>query len=363
MDKKILDKMYDAFPDSEIFEEKEEFDTFLVGDGSAHLIKNSQSNSFDSASQLSGVNSIGDLFKESKEQSLEVVNDLADFDQDEIEVKMELGDYFYKVKKDFLDKFQFIQQKSKLFKGRPIRERDLVINNDDSYLLHYVEEKGNRSKQVLSALAQLSACKDMGFSEVQFYQIDDCPLCKAFQRTIHDVSKLISTIGSGQDFIHKGCFCEFVPVIRSRNQFKEIQNGLTLSAYIGKVYFNKLPLEFVDLMTDELVAQLDYEEVWFVDFAELKLKNWKGFKIGDEDVVLDLGQTLWVRDNYILNYSPYDFLLSWIDSSKRKIPDKSEIDLDNQEIMYLNGKRVVERDGSYIEVDTGEVISLFEGGE
>ena len=363
MTKKIIEKMYESFPDKESFDPSQEFDSFLVGDGSAHLIGKSGRNINKSINQLTGIESISDLQEESADLPYQVVDDLEKFDFPIIKIEGSVEDFFYKKKKEYLDKFGFLEVKSKSLRGRPILERDLVVNNDDGYLLHYMEGHGFCSVQTISALAQLSACKDMGFSEVKFSQVDNCPLCIAYDGSVHKVSNLISKLGSGQDLIHGGCSCEFIPVIRNRDQFKDIQDGLTLSAYIDKVYFKRLPLEFVDLITSDLVRRIPYEEVHFIDLGNLKREDLKLVSVGKEDVVIDMGDSLWINQNYVLNYSPFDFLKLWLDSLEVKtveVNGKSESD---QEVLYLNGRRVVSRGSDYVDVKTGEVVSLFEGDE
>lgn len=361
MDNKLIEKMYESFPDSETFDESQDFDAFLVGDGSAHLIKQSGGRSNNSSNQLTGINSVRDLYETTNEVLTELEDDMAEFSQDPIPVDIAYDDFLFAKKKEYLDKFGFLQERSKLFKGRPIRERDLVINNDDGYLLHYMESHNFCSKQNLAALAQLSACKDMGFNEVKFSQVDGCPLCIAYEGAIYQVSDLISRFGSGQAFIHEGCFCEFIPVIRSRKPFENIQDGLTLSAYIGKVYFKRLPLEFVDFITPELVERIPYEEVSFVNFDELGEEASNLVKVKFGDVVLDLDNSIWIHENYASNYSPFDFLVSWLDSLKVKPVEVTCEGSDSQDILYLNGRRVRERDGNYIDIETGEVVSMTEG--
>ena len=362
MDKDVIQKMYDSFPDEEVFDPDKEVDTFLVGDGSAHLMKGVQTRNYNSSQQLTGVNSLGDLYRKPDESQVEVQDDLHEFAQEEVPIKVEPDVYLFSKKKAYLDQFGFLAEKSKQFAGRPIRERDLVLNEEDGYLLHYMESHDNISRQRLSALAQLSACKDMGFQDVKFYQVDDCPMCRAYHGTVHKVADLISRFGSGQDFIHEGCFCEFIPIIADREQFKDIQNGLTLSAYIEEVYFECLPLEFVDFMTPEVVKAIPYKRVVFRNFDHLEEKDVKRYKVTERDVVIDLGESLWVRNTYILHASPLDFLMAWLNDLNTKTEDLAPTPSDSEDVFYLNGRKVVEKSGNYVDVETGEIVSLL-GGE
>lgn len=362
MTKDVIQQMYASFPDGDVFDPEQAEDLFLVGDGSAHLMRKVQTARHNSSEQLTGINSVNDLrkVKEAEEFRYVVQDDLSSFAQEATPLSNP-EEYLFTSKRECLDKFGFLEEKSKQFVGRPIRERDLVLNEDDSYLLHYMEGQGYINKQAVWALAQLSACRDMGFSEVKFAQLDGCALCEAYNGTVYKVSDLISRLGSGQYLSHEGCFCDFIPVITDRRPFKDIQNGLTLSAYIGEVYFERLPLEFVDFMTDNLIRKIPYKRVVFQNFNGLKGEDIERYEITNEDVIIDLGETLWIRDNYILSYSPFDFLNSWLSCMNEKPIKLEDESLSEGDIFYLNGKKVIERSGSYIDIETGEVISLLGG--
>ena len=86
----------------------------------------------------------------------------------------------FKIKKDIFSLFGYLAHKSIQVSGRPVRERDLVLSSDDSYLLSYLEGEGKGIYNIVNALAQLSAYQEMGFSEVKFHRVDECPLCKVF---------------------------------------------------------------------------------------------------------------------------------------------------------------------------------------
>lgn len=340
MDTDLINGIYAQFPENDYFDSSIQFDAFLVGEGSNQIFMKKPSKSF------------FESFSDESDTKLEVIHDFDLFAVEDSEVE-DYEELFFQLKKNCLNQFNFIEEKSKRLKGVPVKEKDLVLNSDDSYLLYHLKTQGNVTRHTLEAIASLSACLDMGIPEVKFYEMDGCALCKAYDGTIFSVKDLISRIGARRLVIHAGAKYNFIPVIRDRKVFDHIQNGFTLSAYIDDVYFRHLPLEFVEFITTDLVQRLSYKEVCFIDFDVLS-SIVPNLNIESDEVVLSQGDFLFVKNSYVFNYSPYDFLINWLNS---KVDDSSVIDnFEDDEVLYLNGYRVVERNGKYIDVQTNEVV-------
>ena len=356
-----IKRLYDSLPANDDFDESVNFDSFLVGDGSAQLMKkSSKDRSQNSSNQLMGIFDVGDLVNSKEDEcEIEAKDDLDEFAIDPIPVDSPVEDYFFSIKKKYFDLFDYLIEKSKQLVGRPIRERDLVLNNDDSYLLKYIESHEYVSDQLLNQLAQLSACKDMGFVRVVFYpkeSLDNCPLCKAHKGTVYYTNDLLNKIGSGEDFIHEGCACTFIPVLQNRKELAHIKYGLTLTAYVGDVYFERLPIEYANFLSVGLLNALAGCKVCFVDFSDEK--KIEELELSPDDVVVESGDSIYVRDSYLGSFSPLDFLEQWVFGEETRIMDVSEDS--SEEVFYLNGVKVVERNGKYMD-ESGNIVDLFGG--
>ena len=343
MSKDFINGIYGQFPENDFFDSSVQFDSFLTGDGSnqIYLKKEPKQSFFES-------------FTESGEFGFDIINDLDQFAVSDFLVE-DFEDFFFKCKKEYLTRFNFLEEKSKKLQGVPVRERDLVLNSDDSYLLHHVKSQSCHFKFILEALAHLSACLDMGVDEVKFFSVDDCPLCEAYEGTVFSVKDLISRIGSNKLVLHAGAQYNFVPVIRDRKYFGHIQNGLTVSAYIDQVFFRNLPLEWVDFITSDLVFKIPNKEVCFIDF-EILSSMVPTLEVESDEVVLSYEDFLFVRNTYVLNYSPYEFLINWLDSKDDSDLKKLE-SVNDQEVLYLNGRKVMEHNGKYVDIQTKEIVN------
>jgi hypothetical protein len=352
MDKaKVIEELYESFPDEDIFDANQSFDNFLVGEGSRKWMDKINPKRGRFLDQLIGVFSLSDLKEKSEEETFEVmVNDLGEFEKEEILVENP-EEYFFNIKKRILDKYEFIKEKSKEFAGRPMRERDLIISNNDSYLLKYIENQGWNHQHIIDMLAQLSAYEDIGLKDVVFHSIDDCPLCLAKEGTYYSISDLMSRIGAGQDLTHRGALCRFAPVFRSRSK-----DEFTISAYIGDIYFKNFPIEFEEFVTDDLLESIGRQfKVHFIDFNKLEdIDPGTVVRVVSDNIIE-------VHNGYIDRFSPLDFLKEWVKSEKVLVESDKDFKVsEDQEFFYLNGKKVVEKNGNYIDVDTGNIVELSE---
>ena len=113
----FMNNISDQFPENDHFDPKVQFDSFLIGEGSNQIfIKEPSRNFFES-------------FTDTDEFNVNIVNDLDQFSVTDSLVE-DFEDFFFKTKKEFLDRFNFIEEKSKRLYGVPIRERDLVLSSE-----------------------------------------------------------------------------------------------------------------------------------------------------------------------------------------------------------------------------------------
>ncbi|HUV58775.1 MAG TPA: hypothetical protein VMW09_01530 [Desulfatiglandales bacterium] len=344
--KTTLEEIYNQLPDEEPLLD---FDAFLIGDGSAKLMQGIDKR-VSKSRQLIGINSTKDLDNLSKKEEFKKsVDDIDKFDSfPEFLSEDKVFDLFLTKKKEIFDYYGYLSIKSQAFKGRPVLEKDLVVSKDDRYLLSYILEKELNEISIIKSLAQLLAYKELGVLRVIFRGLDGCALCNAYNGNTFNVESLISKLSSGESIAHRYCTCAFIPIFNERKFFEErIQVNID-SVYIGKVLVKNMPKEFeIDLFTH--LPKLDCTEVVFKDFT--KFEDWS------VDVVRKEGDILFVHNDYIRGRSPLDYLLNWIDMSSR-VEVIILNDVSNMDVYYLNGHKVIEKDGNFIDIDTGKVVSV-----
>ena len=350
MDAQLIQEMYDSFPDSE---ELKEFDTFFIGDGSRSLMKTGSKKTKNC--QLTGVSSVADLVNQREEEEGEFEDSLKDDLQDyipELSISSSIEDYFCKTKKDIFDVFGFVELKSKRLEGRPFREVDLIVSKDDRYLLTYLQSAGIVDFGVYDSIAQLRALSDLGFSEARFVQTDCCPLCEAYDGRIYNIDNALSLVSSGKHLVHENCLCKFIPVIRKRAEYVGAFNVDIESVYVGETLVENLPLEYKDELCD-LIPMLEYDKVVFNTYRE----HSKSFTAeSDGALLVEDGKTLHVCSDYLRNYSSLDYLQCWLSSedSYTCLDEVLDEKVKSEDVYYLNGRKVVEVDGVYFDIETKE---------
>jgi len=243
-----------------------------------------------------------------------------------------------------------VEIKSQQFSGRPIRERDLVLSEDDRYLVNYLISQGVIDNYLFDSLAQLSALLEMGFSKVRFNQRDGCALCLAHDGLSYDIKTLISLLGSGKYLVHEFCECYYIPIIEDRKAVKVKVDEPEVC--VADTVIKNLPIEFLDeiylLLSGMQEVGLSYSEISFSDFMDVE--KW------DHEVVKQVGDTLCVHSMYLGDKSPIDYLRAWVIAESKTLEDYSDVDISELDVYYLNGKKVVEIDGFYIDVETKKVV-------
>lgn len=328
-----------------------EFDAFLIGEVSKHMMDKCSRKNESTIFQISGINTVEDMvnYQEPTTSTIIMQNDLADFAGQEIIYEGSFETLFFETKKSVLEQFGYIENKSKQLTGKPFREKDLVVTKDDKYLLSYLFDKGLFNYALINSLGQLLAYREMGFTEVKFISVDDCALCRAHNGSIHKLEELLDIYTTGQVFIHPKLLCKFYPVIRKRSSYAGLANiGINSVKVENKTIIN-MPIEFEKDISDIVVFLTGIDQVEFIDVAKVSNKN---------TLAIKTGKTLFIHCDYLGVYSPLDYLSSWIDQEANAERLLSTINdrIDSEDIYYLNGVKVVEVNGNYYNVVSKQVV-------
>lgn len=338
-----IQDMFDSYPDEE---ELKDFDSFLIGDGSASMMSKLGQPRRERNFQLTGINSIDDLGKKHEDTcDHELIDDLDEYSI-ELDIDTDIKDYYFKVKKDVFNVYDFIKIRSKKMAGRPRKEIDLVISNNEHYLLKYLGGRGDLDYGIIDSLAQVKALLDMGFLEAKFNQVDCCPICEAYDGNVYNLTQLAELFGSGKFLTHSGCLGKFIPVIRDR---EKVLNDLIIdleSVFVDKVKVNNLPIEY----RDELYSIIPFTGVSVIHFMDIV----NHFDDYENEFVRLVDDELYIHNGYYGSFSPADFLVGWVECNDIEVGVDSQIDacVKAGDIYYLDGRQVVEIEGIHFDVET-----------
>lgn len=312
------------------------FDSFLVGEGSAKLVANPDSDFY--------ANQVQQLFANSSVKSFIIENDLNRFsDRKYARSTRKVEELFLKSKKEAYEVFDFINTKSKYFGDAPIRERDLIVTEEDRYIVEYLKKR-RLSVVLYKGLANLLAYREMGIELAKYVTQCTCPVCSIFNGKIFSVEYLISLFSSGEYLTHASNF-SFFPVIL-REYYQGPIEKLSINITQNGIDIIGLPIEFsgVSIEVGDDVCRVE-----FVNLLDV---------LKDEDssgvvVYLDKG-VLNIHNSYVGNYGPMDFLNMWLSKG-----ESTGVDLEilkTCEPFFLGGRKVVEYNGSYWDLETGKVV-------
>jgi len=338
----VFDKMFQDW--SESGDSLLDFDPFLIGEGNKRRFSDSEESlRFNKQLLDPSLQDIEPVYKE---------GDLALYDLESTKLCAEsIEDFFFKTKKDIFVRYDYLTTLSKKHKKALVKERELVCSVKHTYLVKYFIDNNLFEENVVRSVAQICAYSDMGFVDVLFVPVDKCPLCVANSGNIFNIDTLLSNFEYLGNFMHKGCVCEFLPVVRSRKDYESLKIDVA-SVYIGNTLFINFPKELELLFDDNFVQSLCTRKVVFSDISEEVKNNENLFY-----VVSDEGDFLKVHSNYLGSYSPYDFLKFWVDSNKTVAKEVASIsDLSEDSIYFLEGKKVFEKNGQYFDLATGERV-------
>lgn len=330
----------------EVFSKEEERlgDNFLVGIGSSsRLDKN-----------YSPLKSYSEQIMSKDEDNISMRNDLSRFEVEKVDI---LNDEMYEKlfvqgKKKAYDVFDYFDIKSKLVGDALCKKEDLILDEDDRQLMNSLKSL-NKDYFAIQNLATIYAYIEMGISEVRFKQLDECSMCKSFDKMIFNSSKVVDLLCSGNGVTHRYCDCGFIPVIHRRNSYGILDTKLNADVKLGSVELINVPVE----MRDEIIDQangLSNKIIEFLDIGEYLINN--NIKDSSGIVVFEDSEgILFVHNDYVGIFGPVDFLKAFLGSEilSNKIDLK---DLKDRETLYYMGKKVVEMNGGYWDQETGNKI-------
>jgi len=322
-----IQSVWDALPDNEALLD---FDTFLIGDG---------------AKSLMGLDKPLFMFNfdEKEDEKIVCENDLSEFDKNPVYIE-DVENIFYDIKKEIFERFGYLKRKSEQFSGQLFLEKDLIISQDDQYLMEYLKGHDLNENSLTNAIAQLCAYKELGFLRVKFYSVDDCSICNAFDGNILVVENLISNFCVKNFFSHEFMQCKFVPVIEDRKYFANYLDIDVENVFVGETLVENFPIEYTNELT-KILENVKYKKVIFCNFSK--------FEDVTNEVVIEVKENLYVDNKYLESYSPIDLLKIWL-GSEEKIVEKVEGSI--EEIYYLNGKRVKKTQQGFVDVESGEIV-------
>jgi hypothetical protein len=326
----------------------ENYDAFLVGDGSAKLLDSYIE--VDSCSrQITNPFNAAD----EDESFIEIKSDIESLVDDTLSVKLEgreeINFAFYSYKKEAYNLFGYVELKSSQMAGIPIKIEDLVMDDADKYLIDYLSSFVD-DLYTWKQLAKLHACSNMGISHVRFVPDHDCPLCKALSGSIVLVDEMIKLLCRGGHFSHPYCPCDLAPVVYRESYSGSLVGQLDKDLItLGDRDFLHVPKELlVSTELEDIAAKLLCPEVDFVNMPQWCRDN----KIESSGLVAYLeDETLYVHNSYIGNATPLDYLNSFIDSES--LPSKL-MDRNKADAYWMDGREVLKYKGSYYDHKTLE---------
>jgi hypothetical protein len=320
-----LEAYYEVMSDNETLKE---FDPFLAGDAAERLLKAESITKY----QLTGINSVSDLFEEHEDESLIEYEDiLLGKDEEILTDKDQIRQEFFKLKKKYLNQFDYIKVLSQR-SNTICTEYQLVVTDSDLYLLDYLLDNIVLTLSLLDSLAQLLSWSLIGAKDVKFFKKCECSFCESLNGSVYNIDVLIQKIGNGINPLHRNCDLYFIPIM---NSFK----------YAGKSFKGfevvDCPVEFLSILESK-----NYKGViQFKDFT--KVKSWRSECVVQQDSVL------LVHNGYIDKVSPIEFLDEWF-STNDEFSDENS----SNETIYYKGRQVNLVKGVYIDSETGEVLEV-----
>ena len=347
----VVQEVFDSYPNEEPLKD---FDDFFVGGTLHHNLPSHETDQRAMAWQLTGVSDVEALKKgEVEKEEVELENDLDLFVSEKLDIldEEQYEALFLAMKLRAFELYHFLDIKSAALGDIPIKEKDLVLDVEDRYLLDYLKQSLT-DYHAVATIATLTAYENMGIHTVRFRQQDGCPLCRALDGAIFEIRMLVGLLGGGGHVSHTYCDCQMEPVV-----WREMYSG-PLEGYLNKeevlhqgTRIVNMPVEMeTDILS--LSEKLDFDCIEFVDMKNhlrenLEIKDTEGVVSIQEDGVL------FVHNSYVGSYGPVDFLREF--ASVEALPDRiSPSSLENAEIYLMGGRRVAKKDGKYWDPVTGE---------
>jgi len=357
-------RIFDKWPDQDPLLP---YDDFLVGGSSDQYCPGYGVQSL--ASQLMGVQDCNDLKKSSVESKadFEIRDDRDDFIREKVKLKdsAACSDLFFQVKLQVFREFDWTKIQSTQLKGIPLREADLVLTEDDHYLLEYLS--GSLSDYfAIAHIALLQAYRNMGITVARFWAKDECALCCAHDGMFYDVDYLIGLFSSGDALTHRYCECAWTPVIQREYYNGPLVGHLEVSeARRGDIILQDVPVELVEDIWSAigLHSRVDAESFKGEDFPckTLKFVNMRDYALNDSDLTNSSGvvliqekDRLVVHNSYVGCNGPVEYIQEFM---KKLSSTKVELDeVADEERFLVNGRFAVKRKGKFWDIETGECL-------
>jgi len=323
-------------------------DTFLIGDGSARLMRDYT----DDKSQAS------QLMADDASPKLVVRDDLEDYVDPALEVRVDTRaeiDYaFYSYKREAYDIYRYTELKSSWMRGQPIKIEDLVVDDADKYLIDYLVSSVT-DLYTWKQLAKLQAFANMGVSYARFVTDCECPVCKAADGKIMATENLLRVLCQGGSVTHRLCVCDLQPVVyRERHEgplVGRLDEPLVTWGLHDALHVPRELLTDCELPT--LVADMPHSEVDFVCMPAWAAEN--GVEDAQGLVAYLEDETLYVHNSYVGESTPVDYLRGFLQMDTVR----EELDGDTLRAApscWLDGQHVVKYQGHYYTADKGKRI-------
>lgn len=346
-----IQKIYDEWPEEEPLLP---FDGFLAGGAMAP--RNPQDTGMFNR-QISGVRTPQDLLNPQElEPEIQTRNDLSQFTQTVVDL-LSLEQYeqlFFAAKKAAYKIFNFLVLKSCSKGDTPFSEKDLVLEEEDYYVLEYLRGSTKDYYRV-QQIATLMAYREMGVELVRFQNRDGCPLCASFDGLFYNVSYLLDLLGSGSDLTHPNCDAGWSPVIHRETYAGPLLGHLNVPEHEcpDRVVVKNAPVEMLpDIL--KYANGTSFKVIEFVNMAEYLINEVDDLEDSSGIVVYCASDSkMLVHNSYVGLSGPVQFLDAY--RVAQVTPLKSEVgQRDGEETFFVKGRAAVNRDGSFWDVETGD---------
>lgn len=335
-------------------------DNFLIGDGSAKLMKHHRlERNF--SEQLVGVFGERDLSKDNLKSHLdqdpivESENDIEVFANKDVVFTEDFEKIFLICKKQVYDVFNFLSIKSEKMGDTPVKEEDLIVTKEDRDFISYMESYGPHDYFSVDKIARLLALREMGITEVMFLSVDDCPICLSYDHCIFNRDVIFFQL-LREGFSHRYADFDIFPVVRREFYTGSLGKVLDIPRIeVSGVTFKNVPIEYKDDL-DTISSKLGEgfsKEVEFTDIIRYCFLN--SIEETPGMVVYEDDERIVIHNSYVGSLGPMDFLYNYIDVEKEET-EKIDISLLEGDSYYIKGVECGEYEGSYWNKQTGEKV-------
>lgn len=348
MNRDEIQAIYDSWPDEEPLLP---FDGFFAGGA----MSSPPTDSATFSRQISGIKTSRDLTDPvDPVQDIQTRNDLSQFAQTPVEILTDeqYEQLFFASKRAAYQLFDFLAVKSVLKGDIPLSERDLILEDEDFYILDYLRGMTKDYFRV-QQIATLMAYRDMGIEFVRFTRRDKCPVCRAHDGLFYNVSYLLDLLGGGSDLTHPSCDISWVPAVYRERYVGPLLGTLDIPQVVhdGRTLKN-VPRELLKELV-ELSEKVPFGSIEFVNMADYSLNEAVGLADSVGVVVYCCGKMV-VHNSYVGMRGPLQFIESYLTS--QLAPEKIEVGSDPGELFFIKGRSAVKRDGLFWDSTTGERI-------